>query len=246
MELVGKLPPTLKKLAQIMNWLSDLGDAPPESGWGCEVGKTGGGIAIQTCVMSNSPTELKILFRCGEGGFAARNPRGILNAWERDGDGNTVVHAAAELGEQRVIEVIIKAFRDEVQTRLDPVNNQNQSPLHFAARCGHEGIVQLLLSHGKCSATRRDARGWSALHCAALAGHVGICKQLLARGSDAFSFDSEQSKQSPANIAESNWRRLTVELKDLKTLKADFLQHRQSAITADPAFVQLFFDYHGR
>lgn len=228
-----------------MNWLASLRD-DPESGFGCEVGKTGGGIAIQTCVMSDSVQELKILLRGGAGAYAARDDRGILNAWERDGEGNTVVHTAAELGEQQVINLFIKAFRDEVQTRLDPVNNQSQSPLHFAARCGHEGIVQLLLSHGKCSATRRDARGWSALHCAALAGHVGICKQLLARGSDAFSFDSEQSKQSPANIAESNWKRLTAELKDLKTLKADCAQKRRSSILADPAFIQVFFDYHGR
>ena len=84
------------------------------------------------------------------------------------------------------------------------------------------------------------------MHSASFQGHVNICKQLLARGSDAFSFDNEVAKQSPANLAEKQWCRLTAELQDVKTLRGDLAQERQKAVLANPLFVEKFIGYHGR
>ncbi len=55
-----------------------------------------------------------------------------------------------------------------------------QTPLHCAARKGHDKVAAVLLA-AKADVNRADIVGWTALHCAASAGHSEVVKMLLER-----------------------------------------------------------------
>ena len=100
------------------------------------MGKSGGGIAAMIIANDGSSEELRILLRSGGFGHSQGDLRGILRSWERDGMGNTIVHTACENNDVRKIEVLIRHFKDEPATFLDPTNDIGQTPVFYAARCG--------------------------------------------------------------------------------------------------------------
>ena len=96
---------------------------------GVALGQSGGGIAATIIVNDGSEEELRILLKSGGFGHSQRDLRGILKSWERDGSGNTVVHTACENNDVRKVEVLIRHFRDESATFLDPTNDIGQTPV---------------------------------------------------------------------------------------------------------------------
>lgn len=81
----------------------------------------------------------------------------------------TVLQMAASLGNEAVVEMLLKAGADVTQS----------GTLRAAARGGHEGVVRLILGAGA------DARGESALYAAARGGHEAVVDILLGAGADA-------------------------------------------------------------
>ena len=76
---------------------------------------------------------------------------------------------------------------------LDP-NAQDDvgcSPLMFAAMCGREGVMELLLGQPTINIEARSQRGGTALLVAAAGGHLRVVHLLLARGADPAVVDHE-------------------------------------------------------
>ncbi|OCL03238.1 ankyrin, partial [Glonium stellatum] len=63
------------------------------------------------------------------------------------------------------------------------ISRSGQTPLHHAAKNGHNEVVQLLLQH-KATIDCIDEEGATPLHRASEAGHASTMKLLLAAGAD--------------------------------------------------------------
>lgn len=89
----------------------------------------------------------------------------------KNNNNSTVLHCCAELELCRVIKTVTSS-----QIGLSIINEQDtngMTPLHFAAKYGHEWIVAHLLDNG-ASLTQRDYNQRNPLHLAAMYGHVKI------------------------------------------------------------------------
>jgi len=87
------------------------------------------------------------------------------------------LHCASFFGIVELVAVLIKA-------RGCDVNQQDCSgstPLAWAARNDHGGVVRLLLERGHIDPNRPDVDDRTPLGCAALGGHEGVVKLLLQR-----------------------------------------------------------------
>ena len=97
-----------------------------------------------------------------------------LDVNRADDEGRTVLHHACTLGLTWMVELILASPSDVfVQTK----DVHHQTPLHEACRHNHLACVQLLLRHGACLVTPRDATGQTPFSHALLQG--GHCVQLL-------------------------------------------------------------------
>ena len=67
-----------------------------------------------------------------------------------------------------------------LQSRADPTlkDHQGRTPVHFAALCGHFGLVETLIQHGGSPSTP-DKHGYSPIHWAAYNGHDKCLEALL-------------------------------------------------------------------
>ena len=72
-----------------------------------------------------------------------------------------------------------------------PRINDNYTPLHHAANCGHTGIVKQLLKKG-ASVEAIDTNGNTPLHLAAQSGNTGIVELLLTNGASIEALNDEQ------------------------------------------------------
>lgn len=68
---------------------------------------------------------------------------------------------------------------------LEARDGEGYTPLHLAARAGHEAVCDLLWTHG-AFVRATDARGWAPLHHAAHAGHAGCVSILLRDAQPSF------------------------------------------------------------
>jgi ankyrin repeat protein len=57
------------------------------------------------------------------------------------------------------------------------------TPLHFAAKYGHETIADLLIERGAVIEAK-DNGGWTPLHFAIIFGHEDLASKLLHNGAD--------------------------------------------------------------
>ena len=62
---------------------------------------------------------------------------------------------------------------------LNARNNQNDSPLHIAARCGHTNVVKALIDDFNCNPNETGFEGRTILHEACLNGHVELAETLI-------------------------------------------------------------------
>ncbi|PMD55240.1 uncharacterized protein K444DRAFT_508926, partial [Hyaloscypha bicolor E] len=104
-------------------------------------------------------------------GFTFSRKRGVLSY-------------VAEYGDEILLSFLIESG----QSALDTVDIDNRTPLLWAAKRGHEGIVKLLLEKG-ANADAADGGGWTPLLWASEGGHVDVVKLLLKKGANVDAAD---------------------------------------------------------
>jgi ankyrin repeat protein len=106
---------------------------------------------------------------------------------EEDDEGRTALHYAAQEGHCEVVAFLLSKGA-QASTR----NTVNETPLISASRCGHIGVVRLLLQHmGARGLQDRDDAGWTALLNAAYWGQDEVLRFLLLAGADHTITDNE-------------------------------------------------------
>lgn len=99
--------------------------------------------------------------------------------------GATILHAAAQIGKEATVAMLLQAGADVHSTKKD-----GSSPLANAASLGHVSIVRLLLNHG-ASLDSRNGFGGTPLHLAANTKQLEMVELLLTHQADPNLFDSD-------------------------------------------------------
>ena len=95
-------------------------------------------------------------------------------------EGRTALHWAAENGHGEFISFLATRGADPNK----PGSDQQQRPLHLAARTGHLGAALALLRARGADPNVQNARRRTALHLAAEQGHVELCRALIQCGAN--------------------------------------------------------------
>lgn len=138
---------------------------------------------------------------------------GEIDLSAQDSQGMTVLSHAANVGAESIVQTLLdtkgssnvnhqnvngitplamasnRGFEDIVRLLLEHgadaslLDSRGWSPLHWAAQCGHSGVVRLLLdaegTKAKVDPGLRSFVGTTALHCASWDGHYDVIKLLL-------------------------------------------------------------------
>lgn len=127
---------------------------------------------------------------------------GKLDVDSKDYYGRTPLSWAAQNGHEAVVKLLLDTGKVDGDSKgchelyrwpfiVDILNGEdlkgsdgsyNWTPLSWAARNGHEGIVRLLLDTGKVDADSKDSRGVTPLSWAVGYGHEAVVKLLLKTG----------------------------------------------------------------
>ncbi|KAL7935471.1 ankyrin repeat-containing domain protein [Trichoderma chlorosporum] len=78
--------------------------------------------------------------------FLAKNHKGLL--FLPDNEGRTILHLAAQYGSVESVRTIVDAFaleQEDLSEILNKSDVSNFTPLHYAAKNGHEEIIQILM-----------------------------------------------------------------------------------------------------
>eukprot|EP00752_Nemacystus_decipiens_P009976 g8897.t1 len=122
-------------------------------------------------------------------------------------DGATLLHAAAEGGNTRVLQIFLDAGCKPDVNRQETV--RQLSPLHIAAEEGHSRVAGVLIRAG-ARVDLTDSQGRTPLHLAAKHGHAGVVVDLLLRGSNAEAEDETGSR--PLHLAVEGGHREVLSL----------------------------------
>lgn len=124
----------------------------------------------------------------------------------KDTNGCTPMHYASRNGHCKSIENLIR-----LGARINLKNNENQSPLHFAARFGrYNTCLKLLESEkGPFIINETDGEGSTPLHIASINGHTSVVQLLLARGA---LLHRDHNGRTPLHLASMNGYTQTMEL----------------------------------
>lgn len=79
---------------------------------------------------------------------------------EKDENGMTLLHWAADRGHQEIVKYLLEQKLD-----VNAQDSEGQTALHFAASCGHLEVIRVLLDHGG-DPTIQDADGLQPEECA--------------------------------------------------------------------------------
>lgn len=93
--------------------------------------------------------------------------------------GQTVFFRAADLGAEEIVTLII----GKAVVEINHTDKWGLTPLHYASRRGHLGVVGRLIEAG-ASVNVQEAYGFTPLHEAAENGHLEVVKVLVERGAD--------------------------------------------------------------
>ncbi len=110
-----------------------------------------------------------------------RSKGGDINAQFRFEEWTPLQLACAE-GDDTAVDVLLKAGADP-NSYLGGRTRAAHSPLHIAARYGHDGVVRRLIDAG-ARVSEADAHGFTPAHLAAASGHARVVEALLAGGAD--------------------------------------------------------------
>lgn len=88
-----------------------------------------------------------------------------------DNDGELPLHGACQKGQVEAVAALLE--QDDCEAQINAKDFHNWAPMHYAGRCGHDAVVQQLLSHNaELSMPGPDGR--TALHLAAQMGHTSV------------------------------------------------------------------------
>jgi ankyrin repeat protein len=95
-----------------------------------------------------------------------------------DDKGETALHYAAQLGDQRMVEALLY-----YKAPIDPRDQFGNTPLHWAAQRGNLAILQMLIA-AKAAIDPQNRQGITPLMMAAQAGQTQAVRLLLKDGAD--------------------------------------------------------------
>ena len=90
--------------------------------------------------------------------------------------GRSLLHFACGTGSIKLVEILVH------RRLLDPVNDRDAcglTPLHIAALCGHDKVVNMLIGTFNCPVDCQDRGAHTPLHLACISGHINIVKLLV-------------------------------------------------------------------
>lgn len=120
-------------------------------------------------------------------------------AGQREPDGATLLHAAAEGGRKRIVQAFVAAGCGPDVDCTERTGGK-LSALHVAAEEGHSRAAGALIRAGATvDLPDGNGHGRTALHCAALHGHDNVVIDLLLNGADKEAEDDEGSR--PLHLA---------------------------------------------
>ncbi|RFU75207.1 ankyrin repeat domain-containing 52 [Trichoderma arundinaceum] len=93
-----------------------------------------------------------------------------------DHSGKTALHIASKEGHQEIVEILLKQYTSD---EVDRADNNQRTPLLYAAMRGHSNVVKALLSKN-AEVNAEDSYGSTALIVAVRNGHLEIVNQLLS------------------------------------------------------------------
>ncbi len=142
-------------------------------------------------------------------------------------DGLTALHLAAKRG----LDSIVAALLAHKTTKADPVNNQDETPLHFASYCNRPGCVRGLIG-GAADVNRTNKLGEYPQHLSAYHGHAECMAALVA--SEKFEPDARNAwGETALHLAGLTlWRWLLLEVSRLT-----FPVFRYPGLINDAAFI---------
>jgi ankyrin repeat protein len=114
----------------------------------------------------------------------------------RGRDGGTVLHWAASKGHEEMLAWLLSQG-----AQADTTDSDGITPLMYAAKGGHVGVVRMLLKHMEGQGVElTDVKGRTALHHAATRGKGNVARFLLLCGADPSLTDKEG--RTPRAVAE--------------------------------------------
>ncbi|XP_068249793.1 transient receptor potential cation channel subfamily A member 1 homolog isoform X2 [Palaemon carinicauda] len=127
---------------------------------------------------------------------------GIINALliagskidNKNEDGETALHIAAEEGQVKVVRELVKRYNFLISDQ----NEESNTPLHLACLHGQNEVVKILLAAG-ADVQARNTSLWTPLDCAAAKGHVLCVHHLLDY--DAPLDPLDKTKTTPLQLA---------------------------------------------
>ena len=103
---------------------------------------------------------------------------------------SSALFAAAENGDTKAIRRQLRTGAGNISELLGATNYRGQTPLHVAARLGHEAACAALLQHAATEVNAKDSIGATPLHSAAVYAHLPVVRLLLAQGANPRSADA--------------------------------------------------------
>ena len=129
-----------------------------------------------------------------ENGQARRQARpGRNRVNDRDEQGATLLHYAAQFHRARIAQILI-----EEGANVNLQDLTGETPLHYAATRDSLGVAQLLVSRG-ADVNLRNNEGVAPLHCAAMINSVGFSEFLIDAEADVSIEDN--SSKTPLHYA---------------------------------------------
>jgi ankyrin repeat protein len=92
--------------------------------------------------------------------------------------GRSLLHFACGSGNIKLFDMLVQ------RKFLDPVNDRDAcglAPLHIAALCGHEKIIDMLIGTFHCPVDCQDGGAHTPLHLACISGHISTIKLLVLK-----------------------------------------------------------------
>lgn len=106
---------------------------------------------------------------------------------------------------------------------INKPDNELNTPLHYAAECGHLGAIRLLLLPNKLNMDAKNVFGFTPLMKAAIQGHIRCAKTLLFAGKilSKFEFHNVQNKNKSIFIFVINAGSSPIEIDYKRQLRAE-------------------------
>ena len=92
---------------------------------------------------------------------------------------NTAIHVASSGGNLDIVMALIEAG-----AQIDNKNEDEQTPVHLAAKHGRLKVLKYILGHDRYSVNDEDFESQTALHLASSGGHDDIVQELIRAGAD--------------------------------------------------------------